>query len=250
MNTYHKFAIPAFTPTLLNISMIACSLWLSPYFKEPIVASAWGVFIAGVTQFVFQLPFLFKLKLMGWPCWGWRDPKVKRIIKLMVPVLFGASVTQVSLLVDTMFASFLPTGSVSWLYYSDRLTQFPLGVFGVALSTVALPYLSTHHANADHKGYERSLDWALRLVVLLGVPAAVGMALLSIPLLSTIFGYGKFTTFDIFMTQRSLIAFSFGLLFFMLAKVVVSAFYAKQDMKTPVKIALWAMAVNVVAPLS
>ena len=167
----------------------------------------------------------------------------------MVPVLFGASVTQVSLLIDTLFASFLPTGSISWLYYSDRLIQFPLGVFGVAISTVVLPHLSENHAKTDLQGYKNSLDWALRLIVLIGIPSAVGIATLSGPMLTTLFGYGKFNAFDVLMAQKSLISFAFGLVFFMLLKVVVSAFYARQDMKTPVKAALWAMGLNIVANL-
>jgi len=246
LNVYSRFAVPAITPVLLNICLIAAAIWLSPYFTHPVTAIAWGVLIAGVVQFLFQLPFLIRLKLLSWPRWGWRNPHVQRIIKLMVPVLFGASVVQVSLLVDTIFASFLKTGSVSWLYYSDRLMQFPLGVFGVALSTVVLPHLSKHHAKAQQGDYNRSLDWALRWVLVIGLPAAVGVGVLSMPLLVSLFHYGQFSIYDVVMSQESLIAFAVGLLFFIAVKVLVSAFYARQEMKLPVKIAVIAMLANIV----
>ena len=246
LNTYGKFAIAAITPVFLNIALIVAALFAAPYFTHPVTALAWGLLAAGLIQFIFQLPFLHRLGLLSWPKWGWRDSQVRRVMVLMVPVLFGASVTQLSLLIDTLFASFLPTGSVSWLYYSDRLIQFPLGVFGVALSTVVLPHLSARHVTQNQQGYQDTLDWALRLVVLVGVPAAVGMILIGGPLLSTLFGYGRFNSFDIAMARESLTAFALGLVFFILLKVVVAAFYARQDMRTPVKAALWAVGVNII----
>ena len=246
LNTFSRFLVPAFTPVLLNVSIIALVWWVAPHLQHPVVAAAWGVLLAGVVQLLFQLPFLYRIGMLVWPKWGWHQPVVKRLIKLMVPVLFGASVAQISLLLDTIFASFLPTGSVSWLYYSDRLMQFPLGVFGVALSTVVLPVLAKRHSLKDQAAYNQSLDWALRLVVLLGVPAAVGLAVLSGPLVATLFGYHRFNAFDVTMSQHSLVAFAAGLLFFIAIKVLVSAFYARHNMKTPVKIAVVAMFTNLV----
>lgn len=246
LNTFSRFLVPAFTPVLLNIAIIAMVWYLAPHLAHPVVAAAWGVLLAGIIQFLFQLPFLYRIGMLVWPKWGWHQPVVRRLVKLMVPVLFGASVAQISLLLDTIFASFLPTGSVSWLYYSDRLMQFPLGIFGVALSTVVLPVLSKHHGRQDQEGYNRSLDWALKLVMLFGVPAASGLAILSGPLIAALFGYHQFNHFDVLMSQRSLIAFSFGLLFFIAVKVLVSAFYARQNMRTPVKIAAVAMLTNLI----
>jgi len=246
MNTYNKFAIPAITPVFLNITLIVAAVYTAPYFARPVTGLAWGLLVAGAIQLGFQLPFLYRLRVLSWPKWGWLDSQVRRIMVLMVPVLFGASVTQLSLLIDTLFSSFLPTGSVSWLYYSDRLIQFPLGVFGVAISTVVLPHLSASHATQNQQGYQDTVDWALRLVILAGVPASVGMILIAGPLLATLFGYGRFNSFDVAMTRESLSAFALGLVFFMLLKVVVAAFYARQDMRTPVKVALWAVVVNIV----
>ncbi len=244
LNVFHKFAVPAFTPVFLNICMISAAWFFSSDFKVPEMALAWGVCISGLVQVLFQLPFLYRLGLLVWPKWGWNDPGVRHVLRLMLPALFGASVAQIGLLLDTIFASFLPTGSVSWLYYSDRLMQFPLGILGVALGTVVLPHLSRQHAKADQKGYEAMLDWALRLVILLALPAAIFTGLFSGPILVTLFGYHQFSLFDVEMSQRSLIAFSLGLLFFIAVKVLVSAFYARQNTKTPVKIGVITMVCN------
>ena len=246
LNTYGKFAVPAFTPVLLNVTLILFTILLSHHFEYPVEAVAWGVLVAGIVQFLFQLPFLWKLRLLTWPKWGWHFPLVRKVLKLMVPILFGASVTQIGLLIDTVFASFLKTGSVSWLYYSDRLMQFPLGVFGVALSTVILPHLSRHHAMKNDREYKHALDWALKMVVLFAIPAALGLLLLSGPLLSTLFEYGKFNYFDVRMAQQSLAMFALGLPFFITVKVLVTAFYSRQNMKTPVKIAVIALLVNII----
>ena len=241
LNCFGKFSIPAFTPVLLNVCMIATAWFLSPYFKEPIIAGAWGVFLGGIVQLAFQLPFLIKLKMLRWPKWGWQHPGVQRIMKLMVPALFGASIAQISLLLDTVYASFLKTGSVSWLNYSDRLMQFPLGIFGTALSTVVLPHLARKYAQQDHVSFNHSLDWAMRLVLILALPAAIGMMLLSGPMVVTLFQYREFTPYDAMMSEHSLIAFSFGLLFFIWVKVLVSAYYARQDTRSPVRVGIYAM---------
>ncbi|MCF6765276.1 murein biosynthesis integral membrane protein MurJ [Thiotrichales bacterium 19S3-7] len=246
MNCFERFAIPALSPVFLNISLIAFS-WAAPYyFNPPVYALAWGVFVAGVVQLIFMLPFLKRLGVLAMPAWGWSHNGVKKIIKLMVPALFGASVAQISLLLDTIFASFLPNGSISWLYYSDRLNQFPLGVFGVALSTVVLPHLSKSYASKDEEAYQRSISWAFRIVLLLALPAALGLISLSGPLLVTLFHYGKFNVVDVYESQKSLVAFALGLFSFILVKVLVSAFYSRQNMKTPVKIGIFALFCNMI----
>lgn len=244
LNTYGYFAIPALTPIILNFSLIFSAVYLTSYTHPPVVALAWGVLIAGCAQFLFQMPFLKQKNLLVRPFVNWRDPGVRRVLKLMVPALFGVSVAQINLLVDTIFASFLPVGSVSWLYYTDRLTDFPLGVFGVAIATVILPHLSRKRADQDPRAFSRSLDWGLRLILLIGVPAFVGLAFFSMPLIASCFGYGKFTEFDVLQTQKSLITLSLGVPAFMMVKVLASGFYAGQDIKTPVKAGVYAMIVN------
>lgn len=246
LNTYSRFWVPAFTPVLLNIAMISAAIVFSPHAKTPIITLAWGVFAAGVLQLLFQWPFLRQLRLLPKPTLAFNDPGVRRVLKLMVPALFGVSVGQINLLVDTLFASILTIGSVSWLYYSDRLMEFPLGVFGVAISTVILPNLSRNHATQSKAAYSLTLDWAIRTVLLIGVPAAVMMAVLAGPMLSTLFQYGRFNAHSVLMSSQSLTAFSLGIIPFMLVKIFVSGFYAKQDMKTPVKVGVVAMVANMI----
>jgi putative peptidoglycan lipid II flippase len=246
LNTYSRFWVAAFTPVFLNITMISAAIWLSPEFATPILALAWGVVAAGVVQLLFQLPFLRELHLIPRFKVNFKDPGVQRVLKLMVPALFGVSVGQVNLLVDTLFASLLAVGSVSWLYYSDRLMEFPLGVFGVAISTVILPHLSRHHATQSEEAFSLTLDWALRAVLLVGVPAGVVLAVMAGPMLSTLFQYGKFNGHSVLMASQSLAAFAIGITPFMLVKVLASGFYAKHDTKTPVKIGVIAMLANIV----
>lgn len=245
-NAYSKFAVPAFTPALLNFSLIFAAYGLSRYFNEPVEALAWGVILAGILQLLFQVPFLAKLGLLPSPRIDWQDPGVKRVLTLMVPALIGASVMQINLLVDTIFASYLPVGSLTWLYYSDRLLEFPIGIFGVALATVVLPHLSEKYATKSQTGFSISLDWALRWILLIGLPATLGLTLLSGPLLATLFQYGRFLPYDAMMAARSLMALSLGLVFFLAVKILVSAFYARQNTKFPVKIAIICMFANVV----
>ncbi|HEY9018663.1 murein biosynthesis integral membrane protein MurJ, partial [Thiomicrospira sp.] len=214
----------------------------------PVMALAWGVLIAGVVQLLFHLPFLWQMGLLPKPTSA-PDKGVNEVGRLMIPALFGVSVAQINLLVDTILASFLVTGSVSWLYYSDRLMEFPLGVFGVALATVVLPGLSRKAANADWSGFQQDLDFALKLVAIIAVPAMLGLMLLAQPLLVTLFFYGEFSAFDVQMASQSLVAYSFGLLGFILVKVLAPAFYARKDMKTPVKIAVVALVSNIVLNL-
>jgi putative peptidoglycan lipid II flippase len=246
LNSYGRFAVPAFTPIFLNLSLISAALVAAPFFEQPVFALAWGVFFAGVIQLLFQLPFLYKLDLVPRPVWDTKDEGVRRILTLMVPALFGVSVSQINLLLDTVLASFLPTGSVSWLYYSDRLAELPLGVFGVAIATVLLPNLSAHRAGAREEQFSITLDWALRLVLFVGVPAATALILLAEPILITLFQYGALSPEDIKMAALSMRAYSFGLIAFMLVKVLAPGYFARKDTKTPVKIGIIAMVTNMV----
>lgn len=244
LNSYDKFAAPAITPVWLNLILIAAAFGFTSQFEPPIMALAWGVLIAGITQLLFQIPFLLKLGLLPRPRWGWHDSGVRRILKLMIPAIFGSSVAQINLLLDTIIASFLVTGSVSWLYYSDRLVEFPLGIFGIAMATVILPGLSKKHAESDTKSFSKMLDWALRWVLLMGIPAAVGLILLAGPMLTTLFNYGEFQVSDVKMSALSLMAYGVGLLGFMLVKVLAPGFYARQDTKTPVRYGIYSMIAN------
>jgi putative peptidoglycan lipid II flippase len=244
LNTYGYFAIPAITPVLLNASMILAAVYLSPYCNFPIVAVAWGVLIAGFVQFLFQLPFLFQRKLLVIPQRAKGDPGVKKVMKLMIPALFGVSIAQLNLMIDSIFASFLKVGSVSWLYYTDRLTDFPLGVFGVAIATVILPHLSRRHAAQSIEKFSLAIDWGLKSLLLIGIPAGLGLAFFSMPVIASCFAYGNFSEIDLLQTQKSLIALSLGVPAFMMVKVLASGFYAQQDIKTPVKIGAIAMLVN------
>ena len=246
LNTYGRFAVAAFTPVLLNLSMIGAALWLAPRMHNPVMALAWGVFIAGVAQLLFQLPFLARLGLLPRPKVKRGHDGVTRVFKLMLPAIFGVSVAQINTLINTILASFLVTGSVSWLYYSDRLMEFPLAVFGIALATVILPSLSHQHTNGDKQEFSRLLDWALRWSFLIGVPATVALILLAGPLLTTFFHYGAFNEQDVRMSAQALAAFAAGLLGFILVKVLAPGFYARQNTKTPVRIGMIAMGVNIV----
>lgn len=244
LNTYNRFAVAAFTPVFLNITMILCAVYIAPTLQEPALALAWGVFIGGVVQLLFQLPFLAKAGLLVWPKWGWRDDNVVKIRKLMLPALFGVSVSQINLLLDTVIASFLLTGAVSWLYYSDRLIEFPLGLFGIAIATVILPNLSRHHASENTVRFSQTLDWSLRFVALFGIPAMAGLMVLSQPIVALLFMRGEFSQHDVLMVSYSLIAYSTGLLSYMLIKVLAPGYYARQDIKTPVRIGIIAMVAN------
>jgi putative peptidoglycan lipid II flippase len=249
LNTYSHFAMPALAPVLLNLTFIVVCLFWAPHTATPVMTLGWGVFLAGILQLAVQLPLLWKYRVMPRPRLGWHDPGVRRVLKLMLPALFGVSVAQVSLLVDSFFASFLPAGSISWLYYSDRLTYLPLGVIGVAISTVVLPYLSKQTATKSEGAYSATLTWALKSSLLVGVPSAVGLFVLAGPILATLIGHGAFTEHDVLMTRLSLMAFSAGLPAFMLVKILASGFYSRQNIKTPVKIAALCMLLNIVLNL-
>jgi len=238
LNTWSRFAVPAFTPTLLNLSFIFCALVLAPYFHPPVLVLAWAVLAGGVLQLALQLPYLSKIGMLPRLRADFWDPGVKRILRLMGPAVFGVSIAQLSLLINTIFASFLANGSVSWLYYADRLMEFPTGMLGVALGTILLPSLSRYYSSDATEQYSRLLDWGLRLTLLLALPAAVALALLAVPLISTLFHYGEFSVEDVLMTRRALVAYSIGLVGLILVKVLAPGFYARQNIRTPVKIAV------------
>ncbi len=238
LNTYQQFWVPAFTPVLLNLSFIACALLLAPWLDTPILSLAWGAFLGGVLQFAFQVPFLAHLKLLPRLRWNLRDPGLRRILRLMAPAVVGVSVGQVSLLVSTIFASYMPAGSVSWLFYADRLMEFPTGLLGAALGTILLPSLVKHHTDGDTARYSSLLDWGLRITLLLTLPAAVGMAVSSVPLVSTLFLRGAFHASDLWQVRQALLAYSVGLVGLICVKILAPAYYARQDIRSPVRIAI------------
>jgi len=245
LNTWSRFALPAFTPVLLNIAFIGMALFAVPYFDPPVLALAWAVFLGGVLQLAIQIPALKRISMLPRPSLNWRaawaDPGVRRIALLMGPALIGVSVSQISLLINTIFASFLQTGSVSWLYYADRLMEFPSGMLGVALGTILLPSLAKYHASDNRAEYSKLLDWGLRLTLLLAAPAALALALLAVPLIATLFHHGAFTGDDVLRTREALVAYSIGLVGLILVKVLAPGFYARQNIRTPVQIALIAL---------
>ena len=238
LNTYSRFSVPAFTPSLLNLSFIGFALWGAPYFDPPVTALGWAVFAGGIAQLAFQVPFLRRLGLLPRFRINLKDEGVRRILRQMGPAVFGVSISQVSLVINAIFASFLVTGSVSWLYYADRLMEFPIGLLGVALGTILLPSLAKHYADRSPEAYSDLLDWGLRLTLLLAAPAAAALALLAVPLVSTLFHYGAFGPDDVFATRRAVVAYSVGLIGLLMVKVLAPGFYARQDIRTPVRIAL------------
>lgn len=246
LNSYHRFGLPAFAPIILNLCMIAGTLWGSKFTDPPILAMGWAILAAGVLQLLFLMPALAKLDLLALPRWGWRHPDVRKVMRLMLPTLLGSSVAQVNLLFDTFIAAMLVHGSQSWLSTADRFLEFPLGVFGIALGTVILPTLARHHVNTDRAGFSKSLDWGLRATLIIILPAMLGLMLLALPLVSTIFQYGKFTAEAARMTALSVFGLSFGLPAFALVKTVLPAFYARQDTRTPVRAGLASMVANMV----
>ena len=241
LNTHDRFAVPAFTPVLLNVSFIVGAAFLAPYFNPPVMVLGWAVFIGGFLQLALQAPFLVRIGLL--PRWklNLKHPGLKRVLKLMLPALFGVSISQISLVINTIFASFLITGSVSWLYYADRLMEFPAGMLGVALGTILLPSLSRYHADANPTGYSKLLDWGLRLTFMLALPAAAALAVLAIPLIASLFQYGRFDQNDAWMTREALVAYSVGLVGMILVKILAPGFYARQNVTTPVKIGIFTL---------
>ncbi len=246
LNTFGKFAVSSFTPVFLNLALIAAALFLSPRMAQPELGLAIGVFAGGLIQFLFQFPFLAKLHMLVRPRWAWHHPGVVKIRTLMIPALFGVSVSQVNLLFDTMLASFLATGSISYLYYSDRLLEFPLGLFGIAIATVILPALSSRHVDESKDGFAATMDWGVRMVLLMGFPAMLGLIVLSEPMLRVLFMRGEFGVAEVTAAGKSLVAYGVGLQAFMLIKVLAPGYYARQDTKTPVRFGIIAMVANMV----
>ena len=242
LNTWREFKIPAFTPVLLNLSFITASLFLAPHLQQPVYALAIAVFVGGVLQLAIQIPALMKIGMLPRlslnPAFAFSDPGVRRVLKQMVPATFAVSVAQISLMINTNIASRLANGSVSWLSYADRLMEFPTALLGVALGTILLPSLSKANSDGDTVEYSALLDWGLRLTFLLALPSAVGLATLSEPLTATLFHYGKFDAQDVAMTGNALIAYGAGLIGLILVKILAPGFYARQDIRTPVKIAI------------
>ena len=246
LNSFHRFGMAALAPVILNLCMISGALWLSPRLHTPILALGWAIFFGGILQMLFLMPQLAKLDLLGWPKWGFANPDVRKVMRLMVPTLFGSSIMQVNLLLDTVIASLLFVGSQSWVSQADRFLELPLGVFGIAFGTVMLPTLSQYHVKSDRHGFSKSLDWGLRSTLMIAVPAMLGLMLLSVPLVATLYQHGQFKPFDTNMAALSVFGLSFGLPAFALVKVVVPAFYARQDTRTPVKAGLVSMIANMV----
>jgi putative peptidoglycan lipid II flippase len=249
LNTYGRFSVPAFTPVILNVVLIAAAIWLSPRLEQPIMALAYAVFIAGFCQLLFQLPFLAKINALPRPKWAPGHKGVKRALKLMVPAIFGSSAAQINVLLGGIIASLLPVGSISYLYFSDRLMEFPLGIFSIALGTVTLPYLSRLWAREDRTTFSQTLDWSLKLALLIAVPAAIGLFVLAGPLVTALFYGGVFDEHAVRMTALALKAYALGLVGFSFVKVLAPAYFAREDTKTPVRIALLALAVNLVLSL-
>ena len=246
LNSYDRFAIPAITPVFLNVFMIAGALLLTDYFPSPAHALAWSIVAAGIFSLLFQLPFLRQIHLLPSPKLDWSHPGVKRILVLMTPALFGVSVSQLNLLLDTIIATQLGDGAVSWLFYSDRLVELPLGVFGVAIATVIMPGLSRLSATQSGEKFSHMLDWAIRFVVLIALPATLALIILAEPILYTLFYHGEMKSSDILMSSYSLKAYALGLFAFMLIKVLVPGYFARQDMKSPVRIGIIAIIANIV----
>jgi putative peptidoglycan lipid II flippase len=246
LNSYQRFGASAFTPVLMNLTMIAFALWVAPLMAQPVMALAWGVLISGFVQLGFQIPYLREIHMLPRFRLGFSDPDVKRILTLMVPAMFGVSVSQINLLIDTVLATFLVTGSVTWLYTAERLTELPLGLIGIAVATVILPSLSAKYAEKSHDEFKAMLDWALRVVVLVGLPSAIAMGMLAEPLIAALFLHGRFTTEDVQMSAAALQALSGGILAFMLIKVFAPGYFSRQDTRTPVRIGIIAMVANMV----
>lgn len=242
LNTWRKFAIPAFTPVLLNLSVIGSSLLLASYLSQPIYALAVGVMIGGIAQFGVQWWALSRIqlrpRLLSPIGPAFKDPTVRRITRQMLPATLGVSVAQISLLINTNIATWLTPGSVTWLSFADRLMEFPTALIGVALGTVLLPSLSKANADPDKTQYSQLLDWGLRLVLVLGLPAALCMVLLSDAMVATLFHYGAFTGADVMQTRTAVMAYSAGLIGLLAVKILAPGFYGKQDIRTPVKIAI------------
>jgi putative peptidoglycan lipid II flippase len=244
LNVFRRFAIPAFTPVLLNLSIIFGAIFLARYVNPPIVALAWGVAIGGLAQLALQIRPLLSIGMLPKPSFDWRDEGVRRILRAMGPAVIGVSAAQISALINTQLAALLGNGRISWITYADRLMEFPSALLGVALGTVLLPSLAQHYSDADHEEYSALLDWGLRLALLLALPSAIALAILALPLVSTLYQYGRFSVTDVIETRAALLGYAVGLPGIVLVKILAPRFYARQAMKTPVKIAFFTVIVT------
>jgi putative peptidoglycan lipid II flippase len=244
MNVYRHFAVPAFTPVLLNLSIIAAAVFIAPHVDPPILALAIGVAIGGVAQLVFQIRPLAKLGMLPAFRLDWRDEGVRRVLRAMGPAVLGVSAAQISTLINTQLAAYLGDGRISWITYADRLMEFPSALLGVALATILLPNLAKHHHDANDAQYRELLDWGLRLTFLLALPAALALALLAVPLIATLYQYGRFSAVDVWQTRAALLGYSVGLLGLIAVKILAPGFYARHDMRTPVRIAFVTLLVS------
>ena len=249
LNTHTKFAIPAFTPALLNISMIGATFWLTPYFQQPVIALAVGVFIGGALQLALQLVALHQLRLLPKLQRNFHNSATRRIMNNILPTIFANSTTQINFLVNTLIASFLATGSVSWLYYADRLLEFPSGILGSALTTVMLPKLAKNYVAQESKKFSQTLDWGLHFIALLGVPASIGLFFLSEPILSVLFGSTEFTAYDIHACAQALSAYALGLMGFLMVKVLTPAFTTCHIQAVAIRYAWICLGVNLILAL-
>jgi len=246
LNTFGRFGVSSFTPVFLNVALIAAAIWVAPNMDEPEIGLAIGIFVGGLIQLLYQIPYLYKMGMLVKPRWGWHHPGVVKIRTLMLPALFGVSVSQINLMFNTMLASFLATGAISYLYYSDRLLEFPLGMFAVAISTVILPSLSKRHVDAAPEQFSQTMDWGVRMVLFLGLPAMAGIMVLREPILRVLFMRGEFGEHEVVMAGRSLLASASGLLSLMLARVLAPGFHARQDTRTPVRYGIQSMVANII----
>ncbi|MDQ6619285.1 MAG: murein biosynthesis integral membrane protein MurJ [Pseudomonadota bacterium] len=249
LNVYRRFAIPAITPVLLNVAIICAAIFLAPYFDPPVKALAWGVLFGGVAQLALQIRPLLAIHMLPRPSFDWHDPGVRRVLRAMAPAVIGVSAGQITILVNTQFAAALGDGRISWITYADRLMEFPTAILGVALGTVLLPSLSRHHSDKDPVQYSSLLDWGIRLAFLLALPAAVALWLLAIPIISTLYEYGRFTIQDVFQTRTALLGYAVGLLGLVIVKILAPGFYARQNIRTPVKIAFVSVLVGLALSL-
>jgi putative peptidoglycan lipid II flippase len=250
LNSFHRYAIPAFTPVWLNVTMVIAAVFVAPTFDTPVIALAWGVFAAGLIQLLFQVPALRRINMLIRPRVELGHPGVRRVGALMIPAIFAGSVSQINALVDTMICSLLASGSISWLYYSDRLMELPVGIVAVTIATVLLPNLSRLNSTGDMAAFGRTIDWGVRTCLLFGVPAAAALYVLSLPLMATVFFHGAMTVVDVKMASLSLQAFAVGLLGFSFVKVAAPAYFAREDTRTPFRIALITVALNIVLSLA
>ncbi|MBT8089098.1 MAG: murein biosynthesis integral membrane protein MurJ [Gammaproteobacteria bacterium] len=250
LNTYGRFGVPAFTPVILNVVLIVAAIWVAPMLEQPVMALAYAILVAGILQLLFQLPFLARIRAFPRPIWAPRHDGVRRAFRLMVPAVFGSSVAQINVLIGGVIASLLPVGSISYLYFSDRLMEFPLGLFSIALATVTLPTLSRLWASDDKTEFSQTLDWSMRLAMLIVLPAAAGLVVLAGPLITTLFYGGIFDEKSVGMTRLALQAYALGLIGFSFVKILAPAFFAREDTRTPVLFGLVALGVNFVLSIA